>query len=257
MPIITKYAPGEFCWADLGTTDVTGAKLFYQALFGWKAKDVPMGNGEYYSIMRVSGKDACALYPMQDVQRKKKAPPSWLPYIAIKEVDATVKSAKAARGKVIMGPMDVMDQGRQAVMLDPSGAAFSIWQARKHYGAQISGKSGTICWHDLNTKKTSAASKFYSKVFGWKAIDQKYDGNAYHLFKVKRKNVGGMWPYPMKKLPSCWITYWQVASCAKIVAKAKRLGGRALLGTILVPEMCRFAILRDPQGAVFGVLEPL
>ena len=156
-----------------------------------------------------------------------------------------------------MGPMDVMDLGRQAVMEDPTGARFAMWQALKHQGTALAGKPGAVCWHDLNTKKAGAAGKFYTKVFGWKAIDQKYNGNAYHLFKLKRKNAGGMWPYPMQKLPPCWITYWQVASCARTVAKAKRLGARALLGPMLVPEMCRFGILQDPQGAVFGVLEPL
>jgi predicted enzyme related to lactoylglutathione lyase len=94
-------------------------------------------------------------------------------------------------------------------------------------------------------------------VFGWRTQDEKYSGNDYHLFKLGRKGVCGMWPQPMKNVPPCWITYWQVANCDKSVAKAKRLGGRVLMNTIEVPSMCRFSILKDPQGAVFGVLEPL
>jgi hypothetical protein len=65
-----------------------------------------------------------------------------------------------------------------------------------------------------------------------------------------------MWPEPMKKLPPCWVTYWQVANCARTVTKVKRLGGGVLLGTTTVPDICSFAVLTDPQGAVFGILEP-
>ena len=271
MAVIRKYKPGEYCWTDLGTTNVASAKKFYKGIFGWKVTDFPMGMGDAkYSMCRVDGKDACAFYPMDDEQRKMKVPPSWLPYISVKSVDATVKKAKAAGGKVISAPMDVMDMGRMAivqepmdfepgrfaVMADPTGAMFAMWQAGKSPGAGLSDKPGTVCWHDLNTPKTAAAGKFYTKVFDWTSADKKYSGNAYHLFKIGKKGVCGMWPGPMKGLPPCWVTYWQVADCAKTVAKAKRLGGRVRMGTTPVPGMCKFAVLRDPEGATFGILEP-
>ena len=257
MSVITKYDPGEFCWTDLGTTDIVGAKKFYRGVFGWTVKDLPMGMGDdKYSMFRVRGKDACALYPMGDAQKKMKAPPFWLPYISVKSVDATAKKAKAAGGKIGMGPMDVMDQGRMAILHDPTGAGFAIWQARKHRGA-AEGTPGTVTWHDLNTPKPKVAGKFYTKVFGWTLGDENYSGNQYHLFKLGKEGVCGMWPGPMKKMPPSWLTYWRVADCAKTVAKAKRLGGRILLGATTVPDMCRFAVVKDPQGAVFGVLEPL
>jgi hypothetical protein len=115
---------------------------------------------------------------------------------------------------------------------------------------------GTVCWQDLNTPKPAVAGKFYAKVIGWTAEDKNFGGDAYHVFKIGKMNECGMWPQPMKKLPPSWITYWQVADCAKSVAKIKRLGGRVLMGTTEVPEMCRFAIAKDPQGAAFGLLEP-
>jgi predicted enzyme related to lactoylglutathione lyase len=258
MAVIKSYKPGTFCWTDLGTTNVAGAKKFYTGLFGWKIEDFPMGPGdEKYSIMRVKGKDACAIYPMAAEQKKMKAPPFWLPYIWVKNVDATAKKSKAAGGKVVMGPMDVMEHGRMALIMDPTGAAFAIWQARAHRGAQLDDTPGTVSWHDLSTPKTSVAGKFYTKVFGWETSEEDFSGNNYFLFKLGKKGICGMWPVPMKKLGPSWVTYWNVSSCAKTVAKAKRLGGRVLLGTITVPETCKFAILRDPQGAAFGVLEPI
>jgi predicted enzyme related to lactoylglutathione lyase len=256
MTAIKKYLPGEFCWTDLGTTNVAAAKKFYKSLFGWTSTDFPMGVDSKYTIFQIKGKDVCALYPMMDEQKKMKAPPAWIPFINVKSVDGTIKKAKAAGGKTISPPMDVGDMGRMAVVQDPTHAMFSLWQAHKHPGAQIKNVPGTVCWQDLNTPKPAAAAKFYTKVVGWKVADQDFSGNAYHLFKIGKVNECGMWPEPMKKLPPSWITYWQVADCAKSVAKVKKLGGKVLMGTTVVPEMCSFAIFKDPQGAVFGVLEP-
>jgi predicted enzyme related to lactoylglutathione lyase len=256
MTAIKKYLPGEFCWTDLGTTNVAAAKKFYKSLFGWTSTDFPMSVDSKYTIFQIKGKDVCALYPMMDEQKKMKAPPAWIPFINVKSVDGTVKKAKAAGGKTISPPMDVGDMGRMAVVQDPTHAMFSLWQAHKHPGAQLKNVPGTVCWQDLNTPKPAAAAKFYTKVVGWKVADQDFSGNAYHLFKIGKLNECGMWPEPMKKLPPSWITYWQVADCAKSVAKVKKLGGKVLMGMTVVPEMCSFAIFKDPQGAVFGVLEP-
>src|SRR6202035_3374053 len=109
MAPIKPYKPGEFSWTDLGTTNVAAAKKFYRSLFGWKVTDYPMGGNQKYSIFTLKGKDVCAVYPMWDEQKKMKAPPAWLPYITVKSVDGTVKKVKAAKGKIISAPMDVMD----------------------------------------------------------------------------------------------------------------------------------------------------
>jgi uncharacterized protein len=254
MSVIRKYKPGEFCWTDLGTKDVAAAKKFYQGIFGWKATDFPMGEGAKYSMMRVEGRDAGAIYPMSDEQRKTKAPPFWLPYISVKNVDAAAKKAKAAGGKICMGPMDVMEHGRMAIVQDPTGASVALWQARAHPGAGLAGKPGTMLWHDLNTLKPRAAGKFYVKVFGWTLIDRDIDGHKYYQFNIGKEDVCGMWPEPTRKLPPSWITHWKVADCAKTVTKAKRLGGRVVLGPIAIGAMGHFALLKDPQGAAFGII---
>jgi len=258
MPMIKTPKPGEFCWADLGTTDVAAARKFYQGLFAWEVKDLPMGTeGFKYSMLRVRGRDVGAIYPMSAEQRKMKAPPFWLPYVAVVNVARTVRKAKSAGAKVCLGPTKVTDQGRMAILRDPTGADFAVWQPGKHPGSRLRNTPGAVCWHDLSTAKTGAAGKFYATAFGWRAQTMGVDGNAYHLFQLAKQGVGGMWSEPMKKLPPCWLTYWQVADCAKTAAKARRLGGRVLMGAATVPGYCRFAVLRDPQGAAFGILEPL
>ncbi len=255
MKVIKKYKAGEVCWTDLGTPDLAGAKKFYRAIFGWTAKNIPMGPGFEYSMMRVKGKNVCLLYAMSDAQRKAKDLPSWLPYVSVANVAATVKKARAAGGKIIMKPMKVKE-GSMAIIQDPTGAAIGLWRAGSHIGASISDTPGTVCWQDLNTSKPGVASKFYEKVFGWKWASKDFDGNKYTTFMLGKQAECGMWPEPIKKVPPSWVTHWQVADCAKTVAKVKRLGGRVLMGTTAVPGVCRFAILKDPKGAVFGILEP-
>ena len=256
MPIIAKYRPGEFCWADLGTPDVPRAIKFYEGLFGWKMKGVSAKGGPVvYWLAQLRGKDVAGIYPMAEERKRAKATPFWLPYISAASVDNAVKQAKAARGKLCMGPSDVTDKGRTALLRDPSGSTFAIWQARKHKGAGLAGIPGTICWHDLGTVKRKAAAKFYERVFRWQVSDQDFSGNKYHLFKLGKEGVGGMWPEPMRGYAPCWITHWRVADCGKSVAKAKRLGGKVLIGAMKVPGMCTFAILADPQGASFGIIE--
>jgi uncharacterized protein len=258
MATIKKFNPGEYCWADLGTTDVAGAKKFYRSIFGWEATDLPMGEGGLkYSMLRVKGKDVCAVYPMASEQRKAKVPPFWLPYISVANVDRTIKKATAARGILCLGPTDVMKAGRMAILQDPTGAGVAIWQARNHSGSKLKAAPGAVCWHDLNTPDRAAAGKFYCKVFGWKLETKDFSGKPYHLFKLGGEGVCGMWPKPLPKYPPAWFTYWIVESCAKAAAKARRLGGKVILGPITVPETCTFAVLRDPQGAAFGALEPL
>jgi predicted enzyme related to lactoylglutathione lyase len=260
MTKITKYKPGEFCWADLGATDVPKAKKFYASVLGWESVDEPNGpEGNDYTRLRIDEKDICGLYPMIAEMRMMKIPPFWLPFISVANVDRTVKKATAAGGVLRMGPMDVPNAGRMAVLGDPTGAGFAIWQARGQKGTQLKELPGTVCWHDLNTPDRAAAGKFYAKVFGWKVETQDFSGNPYYLFKLpgKRNGIGGMWPQPMPESPPAWFTYWVVESCAKAAAKTKRLGGKVLLGPITVPQTCTFAILQDPQGAAFGALEPL
>jgi len=257
MATIRKYKPGQFCWADLGTTNVAAAKKFYKGILGWEAQDLPMGNGVAYSMLRIKRKEVCAMYPMDPEQKKAKAPPFWLPYIAVANVDRTIQKAKAAGAKLCMGPNDVPGAGRMAIFQDPTGARFALWQARGNIGTKLQGVPGTVGWHDLNTAQTAVAAKFYAKVFGWKIKTMDFSGNSYYMATLGGKGLGGIWPHSLPNHPTAWFTYWFVKSCARTVAKVKRLRGKIILGPITVPETCKFAIIRDPQGAAFGVLEPI
>src|SRR5437588_229241 len=160
---VTKHETGRFCWAELSTTDGPGAKAFYSALFGWETTDNPMGPDMVYTMLNLKGQSAAALY--QD--NSGKAPPQWGTYVSVDDLDAASARAKELGGTVIAGPFDVMEHGRMAVVQDPTGAVFSMWQPKGHIGYTVINEPGAVCWNELYTRDTSAAAEFYSGLFGY------------------------------------------------------------------------------------------
>jgi len=248
MAIIDKYNPGEFCWTDLGVTDVRAAKKFYQNILSCDVTDFPMGEG-MYSVLRVKNRDVCAIY------QKMNAAPGWLPYISVSDVDETLRKVQSLGGKTCAAAKDVMDKGRMAKCQDPTGGNFAIWQPKSHQGAGLDETPGTICWRDLNTDNPDVAGGFYAKVFGWVPSAEKMGEGVYHMFSLKEDPVGGMWPTPMKNMAPGWLTYWTVENCENTIAAALKMSGQLLLKTTPIPDMGKFAILADNQGVAFGVFE--
>ena len=145
MPERTKYAPGTPSWVDIQTSDPTGAKAFYSALFGWEYDDQPVGhdaegNDAFYSMATKNGKHVAAIAPLP----MPGVPPHWNTYVTVADVDATAAQVPGAGGSVMMPPFDVMDAGRMAVIADPTGALICLWQATNHIGASLVNEHGTL-----------------------------------------------------------------------------------------------------------------
>lgn len=146
MADYSSHTPGTFCWAELATTDQKAAVAFYGALFGWGVNDMPIGPTETYSMFQMRGKDVGAAYTMRPEERQHGAPPHWNTYVAVANADDTVNRAKALGATVLAPAFDVMDAGRMAVLQDPTGAVFQIWQPGKHIGARIMREPGAMTW---------------------------------------------------------------------------------------------------------------
>jgi len=127
--MVDKHAPGSFCWAELGTTDSKAAKAFYGALFGWTPNDNPMGPDQVYTMLEIGGKAVGAMYQLDKNMREMGIPPHWMLYVAVANTDETAARVPALGGKVMKEPFDVFDAGRMAVIQDPTGAVFCLWQA--------------------------------------------------------------------------------------------------------------------------------
>ena len=155
-----------------------------------------------------------------------------------------------------MGPMDVMDVGRMAVIQDPTGAVFAVWQARAHAGYGVVGEPGSVCWHELMTRDAPAAKVFYRDVFGYEMEDRPMGPMTYTMLRKGDRREGGLMQITaeMGPVPSHWLVYIAVDDCEGTMEKAKRLGGRAVTDAMDVPGVGRFAVLQDPQGAVFAAI---
>jgi predicted enzyme related to lactoylglutathione lyase len=258
MREITEHDPGTFCWPELATSDQAGAKSFYTALFGWTLEEHHMGPAGVYMIFKHNNCDVAAGSGMQEQQRAQGIRPHWLSYISVANADGAACKAKSLGGNALMGPFDVMELGRMAILQDPTGANFAIWQAKDHVGIRAAGEPGTLVWTELITSNAEAARDFYSKLFGWDIQQRstKWSPMPYTVFMRGDKQAGGMIQMTpeMGNMSSHWLPYFGTPDADATTVKAQQLGGSAIVPPSDVPGVARFAILHDPQGATFGII---
>jgi hypothetical protein len=237
MTVVETHAPGTFCWVDLGCTDAAAAKRFYTGLFGWSFEDRPMGEGAYYTMFFVGGKSVAALYPQDPQQQAQGVPCTWLSYISVENADRMAERTRSLGGTVLMEPFDVLDVGRMAMVQDPTGAVVALWEPRAHVGAGLVGEPNSLSWNELATTDTGRAGSFYGSLLGWEAQPQRYGDIDYTVFRQGEQMKGGM------------------LAIAPDWGPAQALGGAVQLPARDVPGVGRFAVIRDPQGAVFAIIK--
>jgi len=250
MPERNEYAPGTPNWVDLQTSDQGAAKRFYTALFGWDYDDQDMGDGAVYAMATVGDRHVAAIAPLPPQQG---IPPHWNSYVSVADVDAIAARAPEAGGTLVMPGFDVMDAGRMAVIQDPTGAMIAIWQPKNHIGAGIVNEPGTFTWSELSTSDVDQAAAFYAKVFGWEP--QKFAEMDYTVFNNEGTGIAGAMKSPMEGMPSYWLVYFAVDDTDATVAKAKQQGANVMVEPTDIPDVGRFSVMADPQGAVFGVIK--
>lgn len=247
---VERYEDGVPSWVDLGTPDMAGASEFYGGLFGW---DVQVGPPEAggYALAYLRGRTVAGLGPQQNP-----GPPFWTTYVNVADAEAVAARAQAHRGQVLVAPMDVMEQGRMAVLADPAGAIISVWQAKGHPGAGVVNEPGAYSWSELVTVDTDGAAAFYPAVFGWTVQRHGGGDGAYDEWQVAGRSVAGMMPKPPEMpadIPPHWAVYFAVTDADEAVERVRELGGSVLLEPIDI-EPGRVAAVMDPSGAAFNVM---
>src|SRR5215213_3704488 len=144
-----EYKPGTFCWVELGTSNGAAAKEFYTKLFGWDHEDHSMGPDSVYTMLKLNGKDVGALYELMPEMKAQGVPPHWMSYVYVASADDSAAKAKTAGATLLKEPFDVSTLGRMAVIQDPTGALFSLWEGRDNQGAGIYNVANTLCWNEL------------------------------------------------------------------------------------------------------------
>lgn len=253
---VTKSIPGSFCWFELATTDQTAAKQFYGNLFGWTATDAPMGPDACYTTFFLNGRKVGATYTLMPDQVQAGVPAHWGTYVAVAKADDAVAKAKTLGAEVIMGPMNVAEHGVMAILRDPTSAVISVWQPKQHLGVQVWEEDGAFGWSELMTRDTKAATAFYTALFGWTTKVNEGIGMPYTHWQNNGTDIGGMIEIQKEwgPMPAHWINYVQVKNCDETVAKSTSLGGKTCMPPTDIPKTGRFAMLQDPQGAMFCVI---
>ena len=257
MPERSSYAHGVPSWVDVASPDVDSSAAFYGDLFGWE--HVPGENPEEtggYGMFTKNGKLVAGIMALQNPEQ----PPVWSTYVNVDDADDVVAKAKEAGGQIAMGPIDVMDAGRMAFLIDTTGAFIGIWQAGKHRGAELVSEPGALGWNELATRDADAAKAFYPAVFGWEATAWEGGEVPYTIWNVDGQGIGGMMAmgeqYP-PEVPSHWMTYFMVEDADDAAAKAQELGGTVPVAPFDIPGVGRISVLNDPHGTAFSVLAPV
>ncbi len=272
MPERDGYIPGVPCWVDTNQPDPDAAVAFYSDLFGWECEDaMPPGSDGKYFLARIRGREVAAIGSAPEG-----APPQamWNTYVWVESADETAAKVAEAGGKEVVGPFDVMDAGRMAVLADPEGAMFSVWEGKRHRGARLVNEPGALNFNGLNTRDVAGAKAFYGAVFGWEALQ--LDGGAemwrlpgYGDYLEQRDQglrertaemgvpgfedvVASINPIAddQPDVPPHWSVTFGVDDADKLADKAREHGGTVLVAPFDAPWV-RMTVIADPQGATF------
>jgi uncharacterized protein len=251
MADTTVPVVGAPVWVDLASSDPATSRAFYARLFGWTIEVNPDPQYGGYAIARIDGRDVAGIGPSQ----APGAPTAWSLYIGTGDADGLAEKIRAAGGTVVAPPFAVGDQGRMAVFQDPTGAFISAWEPAAMVGFSTGGP-GTFRWAELSARGMERAIPFYGAAFGWAADEHPMpEGPPYVRFRHGESEVaGGMEMSPMvpAEVPSYWMVYFGVDDLDASYRTALDAGAREMMGPTDFPGG-RFAILGDPQGAVFGL----
>ena len=243
----TATAVGKFVWHEEVSSDPGQAKDFYTGLFGW-GTEVFKAEGMDYEMINANGQNHGGFAKAQEGA----PPPHWLGHVQVDDVDETVEKAKAAGGKLAAGPFEMGEVGKMAIIGDPQGAFVSVYQPASE-GAVA---EGVFVWDELGTTDVDGAEKFYGEVFGWKAKDMGEDFGGYKTFEVAETGIAGVHALQDPTGSSRWIPYVGVEDADATVAKASELGGSTAAEAMDIPSVGRIALIKDPHGAVFGIIKP-
>lgn len=241
------------CWTELSVPDPEAAQAFYGEVFGWQAEADPDPESGY-ATFRLGRAPVAAVTPLRDDAQ----PVGWGVCLSVEDAERTAARVEEQGGSTLMRPADVSDLGRYGVLADPEGAVFSIWQAGEFTGAEIMGDPNSLGWIELSTSDPKQALSFYPAVFGWTT----HLSDFYTEWSLGGTHFGGM--VDLNQVPGAaaassahWKPYFRVPDVDAATAKAAGEGASVLLAPSTVPgDDLRISVLKDPQGAQFGLFAP-
>jgi uncharacterized protein len=256
---------GDFIWYELITPDPEGAKAFYDAVVGWNIGPAVAEYNGYRMIGRSDGGFAGGVFQLSDEMAQHGGRPTWLGYIFVPDTDAAVRDIEQAGGKTFMGPMDVPNVGRIAMLADPQGAPFYVMKPIPPAN-DPNAKSDVfsvdqpqrIRWNELSSTDQDAAVDFYQRQFGWvqEGAMPMGDMGDYRFIYANGVRIGAIMRKPPQRPVSAWSYYIGVDDIDRAVEAVTDGGGQILHGPIEIPGGEYSLNGMDPQGAMFALVGP-
>ena len=247
-----------FVWYELMTTDPVAATAFYTKVVGWTAESAPQP-GMYYTLLKSGGANAAGLMAMPKEACDAGARPGWMGYVGVDDVAAMLARVTAAGGSVHRPVTPIPGIGQFAIVADPHGAVFCLFQpGGPGPAAPAPNTPGTIGWHELMAGDGDKAFAFYAGLFGWtrdEAIDMGPMGR-YQLFAVDGRVIGGMMTKPAQVPMAFWGYYFRVDGIGPALERLKAGGANVVNGPMEVPGGDWIVQAMDPQGAMFALVGP-
>jgi predicted enzyme related to lactoylglutathione lyase len=237
---------GEFVWHDLMTPDPEASRAFYSALFGWTY------HVTHYTHIESQGKPIGGMLKLEAAHG---APPHWMGYVGVEDIDATLGRARGAGGRILVPKTEIANVGLFAVMADPSGACLAPFQSTASHPTDPTRRAGEFVWDELLTNDTERCAAFYGETFGWgrTPVDMGPMG-VYWLYQHGGRDVAGMMKMPPgAAAPPFWLAYVAVEDVDASHGKATSLGAHTYVQPGDIPGIGRFAVLADPAGASFAI----
>jgi uncharacterized protein len=242
---------GAPIWIDVATSDLDRAQQFYGAVFGW-AFDVGGPELGGYVTASLDGAPVAGLLA-NDPQWN--APDAWTVYLHTADADATHAAALKAGGSSCGSLMDIPERGRMAVMADPAGAVFGLWQPAGHDGIGAFARAGVPVWYQLTTSAFAGSVDFYADVFGWQLrVESDTDEFRYSNAIFDGEPVLGVMDGSafLGGAPASWTAFFGAEDVDKTLALITAHGGAVVRAAEDTPYG-RLAAATDPTGAAFNL----
>nr|QXL90828.1 glyoxalase [Streptomyces sp.] len=234
--------PGEPAWVDLLTPDREAALYFYGALFGWEFSTASDGSSPY-TMCRLRGREVCSIGDLE--ASPGPAPGGWTSYLGVADADAAATAVPKLGGTVLLGPIDILTQGRMLIAGDPSGHRVGMWEAREHIGSGADdGRPGAYLRSELLTGASVTDGAFYRGLFGPEFAAEGKSSEAEGAGRrAALRHIG-------PEAPSGWHPFFRADAGA--VPAAITLGASVLLRYDCPDGPA--VVLRAPGGEAFALL---
>jgi uncharacterized protein len=255
-PASSEHHVGKVVWADLVTPDLAAAEKFYGTLFGWTFHKIRAGDSDY-AVAMLDGRPIGGLME-KSIPAGEQRQSAWLTFIAVRDVDAVKRVALAHGGKVLADSRSYPSRGRQCVFSDPEGAVFAVLASSSGDAPDLLAAQGEWIWSSLHAKDVGAEAAFYQELFGYDVYDAPSDDGLEHLIlstdDYARASANAHADGSSRR-HSHWLNFVRVDNAAEMAGKVAAMGGKILVAPHLDRHGGMLAVVADPGGAPFGLME--